>query len=320
MPMRPKLLTKRQQLGIFNTPNAVDLMREYVSYGKDVLFVAQKRMHTTSLEKFIKRAEKQGDVTEIQKQLFQNLSEEDAHEIFFKLNGHIYPEVFLKMLDTFPKDVSAELLLKYNTYCSLTDEVVAEAIGVLGESVRELIFTIKFLDIDVFNRILRVFGKEQTMKLLVEYTQDEKRHFSYEVEKKIGRIYSEENLKELLRIFIERNVDIDDDFVVKVFKVCSNGEIKEFIELSIENSFGLNGKAFVKIFDVCSSKEEVKKLLEQAIENNMDLWFETLDKIVEYFPPEEARALLEAFFNETSPGRCEYDKHEKEEYYEKLEE
>lgn len=318
--MRPKLLSKRQQLGIFNTPNAVELMREYVSYGKDVLYVAQKRMHMSSLEKFIKRAEKQGDVTEIQKQLFQNLSEEDAHEIFFKLNGHIYPEVFLKMLDTFPKDVSAELLLKYNTYCSLTDEVIAKAIGVLGESVKEIILKIKYLDIDVFSKMLRVFGKEQTKKLLIEFAGGANRHFSYEVEKKIGRIYSADDLKELLRAFIANDFDIDDEFVVKVFKVCSNGEIKEFIELSIENSFGLNGKAFVKIFDVCSSKEEVKKLLEQAIENDMDLWFETLDKIVEYFPPEEARALLEAFFNETSPGRCEYDKHEKEEYYEKLEE
>ena len=318
--MRPKLLSKRQQLGIFNTPNAVELMREYVSYGEDVLYVAQKRMHMSSIEKFIRRCEEPESVTEMQKQLFQNLSKEDAIEIFFKLNGDIYPEVFLKMLDTFPKDVSAELLLKYNTYCSLTDEVIAKAIGVLGESVKEIILKIKYLDIDVFSKMLRIFGKEQTKKLLIEFAEGANRHFSYEVEQKIGRIYSEENLKELLRAFIANDFDIDDEFVVKVFKVCSNGEIKEFIELSIENSFGLNGKAFVKIFDVCSSKEEVKKLLEQAIENDMDLWFETLDKIVEYFPPEEARALLEAFFNETSPGRCEYDEHEKEEYYEKLEE
>ena len=318
--MRPKLLSKRQQLGIFNTPNAVELMREYVSYGEDVLYVAQKRMHMSSLEKFIRRCEEPESVTEVQKQLFQNLSKEDAIEIFFKLNGHIYPEVFLKMLDTFPKDISTELLLKYSKDCSLTDDVIAKAIGILGENIKEIIFKIKYLDIDVFSKMLRVFGKEHTKKLLIEFAEGANRHFSYEVEQKIGRIYSADDLKELLRAFIENDFDIDDEFVIKVFKVCSNEEIKEFIEFAIENSFGLNGKAFFKIFDVCSSKEEVKNLLERAIENDMDLWFETLDKIVEDFPPEDARALLDDFFNETSPGRCEYDRREKEEYYEKLEE
>jgi hypothetical protein len=86
----------------------------------------------------------------------------------------------------------------------------------------------------------------------------------------------------------------------------------------IETSVSIGGELFSKIFDVCSSKEEITALLDLALENDMDLWYETLDKIVEYFPRAEAKKYLDTFFEQTSPGRCEYSDEEKEEYYRRL--
>ena len=120
-------------------------MRAYVAYSKDVLFVAHKRLHTASLEEFVEQCREEAEqkeflrrykvekpdmyleefirkckaektetadgenkeaATEIQKQMFLNLSEKDAHEIYFEIGGHIYPAVLLKMLDTFPEEIS----------------------------------------------------------------------------------------------------------------------------------------------------------------------------------------------------------------------
>lgn len=285
--MKPKLLTKRQQLGIFNCADPIAVMREYVSYSPDVLFVAQKRLHTTSLEKFVSRRKNESPVTEMQKQMFLNLSEKDANEIFFEINGHIYPEVLIKILDTFPKEVSKELLLEYGKYCDLPDEVLILAISVLGKDSKEMILKIKYLGIEIFNKIFRVFGKEEAKKIVIELSAAGNLDIDEKVEAKFLRIYSNEDLKDLLKCFIKNGICID-------------------------------GELFCKIFDVCSSKEEIEELLDLALENDMDIWYETLDKIVEYFPSEEAGKYLERFFEETSPGRCEYDDDEKEEYYNRL--
>ncbi|MBR1604540.1 MAG: hypothetical protein IJ660_00350 [Alphaproteobacteria bacterium] len=323
--MKPKLLTKRQQLGIFNCADPIAVMREYVSYSKDVLFVARKRMFTSSLEEFIQYCKDEADrkefikryddenqtiyiedfirqckaerakkiaageceernpITETQKQMFLNLSEKDANEIYFNIDGYIYPEVLIKMLDTFPKEVSKELLLEYAKYCNLSDEVGIRAISVLGKDAKEIILQIKYLNIGVFNKIFRVFGKEETKKIVIELAKND--------------------------------FDIDDQVETKILHLYSASDLKELLKAFIENSTSINGKLFSKIFDVCSTKEEIEKLLDLALENDMDLWHETLDKIVEYFPKEKAKTYLDRFFTETGPGRGEYDDETKEEYY-----
>ena len=279
--MKPKLLTKRQQLGIFNTPNAVELMREYVSYSKDVLFVAQKRMHTASLEKFVSRREDERPVTEMQKQMFLNLSEADANEIYFQIRGHIYPETLDKMLDSLPKEVSKELLLQYGAYCTLQNETLIKALDVLGQDAKEFILGIDYLEMDVFNKIFRVYKKDGVKKILIEMPKFRMEH---EVELKILRIYSNEYLKEILKNFVSK-------------------------------LRGLGEESSLKIFEIFE-KKEVKVLLEQAIGREMSLWYSTLDKIVTYFPKEEARALLSAFFK-TGPGR-NYKPEEQKEFYKAL--
>ncbi len=326
--MKPKLLTRRQQIGIFNCADPVAVMREYISFSADVNDVALDRLLMESLDDFIQcrkndadekdfterfriekpdmfleeyirrcKAEKARKIaagecedkdptTETQKQLFQNLSEEDASTIYCRLHGHIYPEVLLKMLDTFPKEVSLELMLAYTKHCDLTNEVLIRAISVFGKESKEIILNEKNFAVEVFNKIFRVFGKEETKNILMA-AADGDLHLDNEVECKILRLYSDEDLKELLQKFIETSVSI-------------------------------GGELFSKIFDVCSSKEEITALLDLALKNDMDLWYETLDKIVEYFPRAEAKKYLDTFFEQTSPGRCEYSDEEKEEYYRRL--
>lgn len=281
--MKPKLLTLRQQVGIFNTADPVAVMREYVSFSKDVLFVAQRRLVTDSLEQF---AEDEENATESRKQLFQNLSKEDAGIIYFKLEGHIYPEVLIKMLDTFPKEVSKELLFEYAKYCPLKEEVMIRAISVLGNDAREIILKMQYIRIEVFNKIFRVFGKEE--------------------------------LKDILVNLAGNNLDMDDAIEAKIIRLYDGEDLKEILKAFIANDVPMHGNLISKIFDVCSTKEEIEELLNQAIANDMDIWYETLDRIIEYFPKDEAKKYLDTFFEETSPGRCEYRNDEKEEYYKRL--
>lgn len=284
--MRPKLLTRRQQVGIFNTNDPVAVLREYIAYSKDVRYVARERVYTDSLEDFIKHAKE--PVTEVQKQMFLNLSESDANEIYFALKGHVYPEVLEKMLDTFPKEVAKELLFEYGKYCYLGDKLLIRAISLFGEDALELFNERDYLSVAVLSKIYRVFGKEKTKKFLLELTKKDCQ-YGDRVEEKILQIYSDspEDLKELL-------------------KVC------------IDNGIFIGSELFVKIFDVCSSKEEIGTLLNQAIKNDMYFGYKMLDKIVKYFPPEEAKKLLDDFFEKTSPGRNEYKDSEKREYYDAL--
>jgi plasmid maintenance system antidote protein VapI len=303
-------------------------MREYVSFAPDINDVAFDRLTVETLDEFIQcrkddadekefiqrfKAEKpdmfmeqfirqckdekarkiaagecedKDPTTETQKQLFQNLSEEDARTIYCNLHGHIYPEVLLKMLDTFPKEVSKEIMFKYTEHCDLTNDVLIRVISIFGKDAKEIILREENVTTEVFNKIFRIFGKDDTKDILIALSS---RHLylSNTVERKILRLFSDIELKEILENFIEKNVLI-------------------------------GGELFSKIFDVCSSKEEIKELLDLAIANDMDIWSETLDKIVEYFPKDEAKWYLDAFFEKTSPGRCEYEEEQKKEYYNRL--
>ena len=329
--MKPKLLTKRQQLGIFNCADPVSVMRAYVSYSPDVLFIAQKRMHTASLDKFIKRCQDDADkkeftkryhdenqkgyiedfirkckaerkklveagkyvyqdpTTETQKQMFLNLSEKDAIDIFFNMHGHIYQEVLIKILDAFPKEVSKELLLEYGKHCAIYKEVLIRAISVLGEDAKEIIYTQDYLSLDLFNKMYRVFGKEKTKEIIIEHAGIEHN---------------------------PHNLDICDDVELKLIKLYSKEDLRDFLKCFVKNNVPMEGELFTKIFDVFSSKEEIEKLLDSAIADEMCIWYETLDKIVEYFPREEAKAYLDKFF-ETGPG-SDYSDEEIEKYYNRL--
>lgn len=266
-------------MGIFNTQNPVEVLREYLSFSKDIMEAAEWRSYTSDIKKMMKSKK---PVTEAQIQCFQNLSEEEADQITYKLHGHIYPEVLVKMLDVLPESTSKEILLEYGKHCELKDEVVVKALDVLGTDARELLLILDFLSIDVFNKMVRVFSKAGAKDLVIAMVKDNF-HLADEVEMKILRIYSDEDLRDLLKTFVSKLPDFSE-------------------------------KTIVKLFDVCTSKEELKATLELAIKNDADLWNEALEKIVKYFPKDEAEPLLDAFFK-TSPGCNEYSDKEIEELY-----
>lgn len=281
--MKPKLLTKRQQMGIFNTQNPIEVMREYVSFSEDMMKAAPRRYYTSNLEEI--QASKE-PMSERQIQIFKNLSSAEAREIAWEIKGHIYPKVLVKMLDVFPKPVSKELLIGYGTYCSLSDEVLEKALDVLGKEAKEVLLTLKdheVLCIGVFNAMLRVFSKAEAKDILLEMASD-------------------------------ANFMLSEDVELKILRVFSNAELKELLKGFAANISSLEEESFLKVFEVCDNKEEVKEILELAIKGDMDLWYGTLEKIVEYFPKEDAEALLDAFF-ETSPGCNEYSDEDVEKLY-----
>ena len=272
--MKIKLLTKRQQLGIFNCSDPIALMREYVSFSEDIMSAAKYKDVCRSCkldpgnQSMLQRLEKM-QLNERQEKCLENLSSADVTEIYDN-SGHIYPEVFLKMLEVFPEEISKEILLEYVKYCNINNDVKIKALEVLGKEAKDVILPNLHLTIDLFNQILRTFSRQGAKEILIAMSKGHECEIEdEEVERKILRVFSDEDLKDIFRAFIDGLPWMSEDYFLKIFEICS--------------------------------KEEAKELIEKAIGNDLDLWFPTLKKIVEYFPKDEAKKLIDAFW-ETSPG------------------
>ncbi|MBR1825174.1 MAG: hypothetical protein IJ770_01125 [Alphaproteobacteria bacterium] len=261
-------------------------MKEYVSFSEDIMAAAiYKDVRLSSRldpdNQPMRERLQNMHLTERQKEFVANLSYSDISEIYHN-SGHIYPEVFIKMLENFPQEISKEVLLKYVKYCELNEEVKIKALEVLGKEAKDIILPKLHLTIELFNQILKVFSTEETKEILIAVVKGYDSYTEFDdVEHKILKVFSNDDLKDILRAFIEGSPWL-----------CEQG--------------------FLKIFEIYP-KEEVKELLEKAIERDMDIWRPTLRKIVEFFPKDEAKELIEAFW-ETSPGANCYT-FEREEIY-----
>jgi len=273
--MKEKLLTERQQLGIFNCADPVALLREYVSFSEDIKIAAEYKDVRTNYKRdpsntaMLQRLQELNP-NERQKECVNNLSATDVTEIY-RNGGHIYPEVFLKMLDVFPKEISKEILLQYVKYCEINNAVCIKALEVLGKDAKDIILPKLHLTIDMFNLILKIFSKKEVKEILITMAGGYDSHIE------------------------------DDDVELKILKVFPDEDLKDILRAFVSGLPWMSEECFLKIFDVCTPAE-TKELLEIAIKNDMDLWRPTLRKIVAYFPKHEAHELIEAFWK-TSPGR-----------------
>ena len=286
--MRKKLLTKRQQIGIFNCQDPVALMQEYVSFTKAIMDAAEWKLKAPEYKTYPVKEE--ANLCENEKaarqECFNNLSLEDARFIFEKNHGHVYPEVFMKMLVTFPQKVSKEILVKYAHDAKLTDEVLFEAINILGKNARDIIIARGFMNIRLFTRIVKIFSKEEIKYIIIE-------------------------------LAIQEDFwGLDKASEAKMFQIFSPEETKEMMKFIIRKTPGLDWETYPKIFDILP-KEYVKEIIERSIEEDQDIFNGALNKIVEIFPKDEAKELLDAFF-ETSPGRNMYSEKEIKKLYKKL--
>ena len=276
--MKLKLLTKRQQLGIFNCSNPIALMREYVSFSKDIKVVTEYKSIRLSYKRnpnnkeLYSRLQKM-NLNERQVECLNNLSFADLTEICY-IGGHVYPEVLLKMLEVFPKDISKELLGEYIKHFTITDDIRMKALEVLGKDAIDIILPQMHLTASLFKQIMKTLSKEEVKKMLIDLAKEYDCRIEHdEVEAKILKVFSDEDLKDILRAFID-------------------------------GLPWMSNKCFLKIFDIYP-QEEVKELLQKAINKDMDIWLPTLLKTVEYFPKEDAKELVEAFWN-TSAGKICY--------------
>lgn len=287
--MRKKLLTQRQQIGFFNCQDPIALMREYVSFTDAIMDAAELKLEAPEYKSYPVKKESRlyENQKEARKECFANLSLEDAR--FIKKNqGHIYPEVFMKMLEVFPKKVSKEVLVKYaREGATIHEDVLFRAVDVLGKGSREVIIAYGFISIRLFNKMLKIFSKEEIKYIIIETAMKDDGHFC-----------------------LQMNVEM------KIFKLLQPEEAKEMIKFLIRKTPGIDWETYPKLFDMLPM-EDVKEILELSIEEDQDIFTDTLEKIVEVFPKDEAKALLDAFF-ETSPGSCEYTEQKIEQLYKKL--
>lgn len=289
--MKIRLLTGQEQLEIFQSSDPIGLMREYISYAEDLWVAAKykdarigyKRGHNP--EAMLKLMQ-ETKLTERQQECLDHLTSADMSTIYHH-KGPVYSGILMKMLDTFPKDVSKELLLQYVSvkYVELGEKVRIKALQVLGKDAKDIILPKLHLTLEIFNQLLKTFSKEEIKEILISMAKGYDSHTEHDnVELKILEVFSNEDLKDILRAFIA-------------------------------DSPWMSEQCFLKLFEIFP-QEETKELLEIAIKNDMDIGCPTLKKIIKVFPKEDAKFLLDAFFK-TSPG-CSYYAFEKTEIYKEL--
>ena len=271
--MKRKLLTERQQIGIFNCAAPLALLTEYISYANDLRIAADYK--NTRIEykrgnlEMGKKLESM-HLTAEQMEAVDNLTSADASQIY-RNRGPVYPSVLVKMMEVFPKDVSKKLLLQYLEHCSFKgDAIPIKAFEVYGKEAKNMMLPHMGLTPKLFEKILATFSKDETKDILIELTKmGQNAVLDGDIEESIWHIFSGEDLKAILSAFIKAGVWIDEESYLKLFKLCT--------------------------------PEEMKELLKTAIENDMEIWYQPLKKIVEFFPKKDAEELVEAFWK-TSPG------------------
>ena len=274
--MSEKLFTEKGQLRILETEDygvMLERLGKLFSICRDVMVAAKERCDFLNLG-----SEFENDR---QQRLYARMSVEEAREIAVGNDGYIYPSVFKEMLRRFPEE-SKKLWRSYQKHCSIPSEAQIFALRELGKNAKEFLSS-KYLKIDVFNEILRVFSKDEVVDILIEMSKN-------------------------------KNWDMANAVVDKIYRVVPKGQRRK-----LWNGF-LNAvpKSLVD-FDMCrafmdfETTEERKAFLQKAIDLEMDLDDRTLAKIARVFSANDAKELFDDFFA-TGPGG-EYTKKEKDDLY-----
>lgn len=264
---------------MLDEPDAIERVRAYAALGKDFCWAAQqkiwnadKRGHSFLL-KFMGELE-----NETQKDIYRNLTNLDAFEIQ-RNGGHIYQEVWKRMLDVFPQAVSKEILLDYAQECSLWTDTLLKILDVFGkEDAKELILAGKFMPVDLMGGALKVFTKEEVKELIINVAKN-------------GGVVREESELKVLRVF-----DLKD--------------AKEILKACATNLTGLSNATKMRIFSEFP-KKDVKELLMLAIKNDDYLGENVLVKIIESFPKKDAKQIVGAFFRGNA-GRNYYEQEDRD--------
>ena len=234
-----KVVSKQAQLDMLTKPNAIELMREYVSLNK-------------SFSPGLNR----GDDL-----LIASLPHEDAKQM--KDNcGNVFTETWVKMLDVFPKEVSKELLLSYLEESYVWDRTLLTAIDVFSkEDAKDVIVAGKTMSLAVFNKIINVFSQEETKDILIELAKREVSSFDDKAQLKILRVFSKEDALAIMKACASNLAGLEWGAQLRIFDVFSKEEVKELLKSLIDNDQYIHYETLEKIVQVFP-KEDAKSLVE----------------------------------------------------------
>ena len=276
--MELKFLSKKEQLVLLEKPNAKELLREYASLGEDFIYASMQKIWESDPKSRNVVLECIGRLEdETQLKIFKTLSVEDAKEIQ-SLCGNIYPEVFVKMLEVFPRLVAKEILIEYGKSCYMWEEPFLKVLELYPWEAKEIIVACGVVSKKVLKKLLKMFPKKYVKDFLVEAAEAD-------------GVISDESQLEILGAFEENDA-------MDIFKAC------------ISNVTGLCNDAQLVILDMFS-KKNVKEIFKLAVENREYLSSEVLKEIIRIFPKKEAKYLVTSFFSGDC-GRDKYDEDDKE--------
>lgn len=263
-------LSKQEQLALFDEKNAVELVKEYISYGGDFMSAALRKVcqEDTGKNKMMLSFFDHAD-NDAQAKIYEALTLEDAEEIFYTNCGIFCPEALIKMTTIFPKSTSKELLVAYAKSGYIPEDVLVKAFSRMSlKDFKEVLMAAGHLPRAVFGKLCKVMSKADLKALVIEIVRQD------------GGVLA-------------------DGSQLDFFAVFEKEDIKEILTESITHVGGFADEVQQVILDMWP-KEDVKELLTLAIENDQFLSDDVLKEIVFKFSKRDARSLLTKYFR----GEC----------------
>jgi len=315
-------LSVKEQLALFNLPNAADVFLEYANMSREVYNAIQllsrderpKKHKASEAEREFSSlfmsafSAPENNNMEVLNMLLNTLTHDDC-DIINSNWGHICKEAQMKFFEVFPKDVIKNIIIAYcNDMWSICEEAQMKLLEVFSaEEAKEILLNTKIkLSDKAMMFVYENFPKAEAIEILANNA-----HINKDIMQKIlARPDAKDYLVEFLRrggeftaaLFdvMEKDVDGPQMQIIKHFSEADATEILLMImqpDSGLEDAIGdgLSEPAMNKILDDFSKENAKKLLLTYIDEHDGYIWPETLSRFIDVFSKEDAKELLLAY-------------------------
>lgn len=252
--MEIKKLTKKEQLALFSKKNRVELVREYVSYAKAFMRVAEYKV----LKDILKYRQSSGMVAhevktglaclgeltdEKEHEILKILSLEEAKTLYYSTHGILCPEALEKMMSGFSRKVSKEILMTYMKSCDLKEKTIL--------------------------KVLDIYTRKDAKEILTAAGV-----LSENIMCKMLQLYTKKEVKELVKTLIETDAPVEDDVQLEILETFYKKDAKELLEKAIEHDTYITS-GMLEYIICCFSKKDAKELLTKYFEGCGKIYFES---------------------------------------------
>lgn len=249
--MELRKLTKKEQLALFDEPNSVELVKEYISYAPNFMKAAEYKLLAADPVKnafYLRRYEKPTDPVELQ--ILEKMSLEDAKDLRDGSHGILCSEALIKMIDVMPYDVAKEIMVAYAKSCDIREEVLLVVIDDFEnkEDIRDVLVAVGFISGRMMRKISDIFTREELKAFLLELIETDA-VITQDVQWSILVDFGKKDAKEIFEKAIDHDICLKREVINCIMCTFSKKMQKELLTKYF-NGCGKEHYEAADIFDI----------------------------------------------------------------------